>query len=112
METDVRCRVYTLIFGYESHITLMFPKREETSMAETSYELYIMPGCPYCRRVTTWLDEHGINIPLKDITTDHDAEQTLIAVGGKRQVPCLFIDGVPLYESADIIEHLSKIFDC
>ncbi|MBS4843870.1 MAG: glutathione S-transferase domain-containing protein, partial [Collinsella sp.] len=27
----------------------------------------------------------------------------LIAVGGKRQVPCLFIDGKPLYESSDII---------
>ena len=25
------------------------------------------------------------------------------AKGGKRQVPCLFIDGKPLYESSDII---------
>ena len=32
--------------------------------------------------------------------------QTLMEVGGKRQVPCLFIDGAPLYESSDIIDWL------
>ena len=31
---------------------------------------------------------------------DAYADQTK---GGKRQVPCLFIDGKPLYESSDII---------
>lgn len=77
-------------------------------MAETSYELYIMPGCPYCHRVTDWLDRHGFNIPLRDITTDRDAAETLVSVGGKRQVPCLFIDGAPMYESADIIAYLGN----
>lgn len=28
---------------------------------------------------------------------------TMRDMGGKRQVPCLFIDGKPLYESSDII---------
>lgn len=44
-----------------------------------------------------------MTIPERNISTDSDAEQILIAVGGKRQVPCLFIDGKPLYESSDII---------
>ena len=44
-----------------------------------------------------------MTIPERNISTDPDAEQALIAVGGKRQVPCLFIDGKPLYESSDII---------
>ena len=30
----------------------------------------------------------------------------LIRVGGKQQVPCLFIDGKPMYESLDIVEWL------
>lgn len=47
--------------------------------------------------------DNGVTIPERNISTDPDAEQTLIAVGGKRQVPCLFIDGKPLYESSDII---------
>ena len=57
--------------------------------------------------VTAELDkiaaDNGVTIPERNISTDSDAEQTLIAVGGKRQVPCLFIDGAPLYESSDII---------
>ena len=77
-------------------------------MADHSYELYIMPSCPFCHRVLAFMDDHGINIPLRDITTDREAEQTLIDVGGKRQVPCLFIDGKPLYESLDIIDYLEK----
>ena len=51
---------------------------------------------------------HAIEIPLSDITNDPEAVEKLIEVGGKRQVPCLFIDGKPLYESDDIIAWFSK----
>lgn len=72
--------------------------------------LYVMTGCPYCIKVKHFLADNGVAIPERNISTDPDAEQTLIAVGGKRQVPCLFIDGEPLYESSGIItwaqEHL------
>lgn len=66
-------------------------------------ELYVMTGCPHCIKVKRFLADNGVTIPERNISTDPDAEQTLIAVGGKRQVPCLFIDGAPLYESGDII---------
>lgn len=71
----------------------------------TNHELalYVMTGCPYCLKVKHFLADNGVTIPERNISTDSDAEQTLIAVGGKRQVPCLFIDGKPLYESSDII---------
>ena len=39
---------------------------------------------------------------------DPDAADELARVGGKRQVPCLFIDGKPLYESLDIIKWLEE----
>ena len=51
---------------------------------------------------------HAIEIPLSDITSNPEAAEKLIEVGGKRQVPCLFIDGKPLYESDDIIAWLNK----
>lgn len=71
----------------------------------TNHELtlYVMTGCPYCIKVKRFLADNGVTIPERNISTDAEAEQTLIAVGGKRQVPCLFIDGKPLYESSDII---------
>ena len=43
-----------------------------------------------------------------DIIESEEAAGCLVKVGGKRQVPCLFIDGDPLYESLDIIDWLQK----
>ncbi|MBQ9058925.1 MAG: glutathione S-transferase domain-containing protein [Atopobiaceae bacterium] len=71
-------------------------------------DLYYFPSCPYCRRVLSAMERLGINdkITLYNIHQDRDADQRLVSVGGKRQVPCLFIDGKPLYESADIVAYL------
>lgn len=69
-------------------------------------ELYIMPGCPFCRKVLSYMERRDIDIPLRDITANPNDRSTLQNVGGKVQVPCLFIDGKPLYESDDIIAYL------
>ena len=70
-------------------------------------ELYKMNTCPYCRKVMNYIDSVGrTDVVCRDINQDPEAEKTLIAVGGKRQVPCLFIDGEPMYESLDIINWL------
>ena len=69
-------------------------------------ELFMKPTCPYCIKVMNFISENNITIPLRDIVADESAAETLLTVGGKRQVPCLFIDGKPLYESGDIIEWL------
>lgn len=69
-------------------------------------ELFMKPTCPYCVKVMNFMSENNITIPLRDIVADESAAETLVSVGGKRQVPCLFIDGKPLYESGDIIEWL------
>ena len=69
-------------------------------------ELFMKPTCPYCIKVMNFMSENNITIPLRDIVADESAAETLLTVGGKRQVPCLFIDGKPLYESGDIIEWL------
>ena len=47
---------------------------------------------------------------LKSIHADAEADATLVRVGGKHQVPCLFIGGKPMYESLDIIDWLAKEF--
>ena len=41
-----------------------------------------------------------------DTRKSEDDRRYLIENGGKEQVPCLFIDGKPLYESLDIIDWL------
>ena len=75
-------------------------------------ELFYYPECPYCQKVLRAIDELGAGsaIELKDIHADDDALQTLVNVGGKQQVPCLFIDGTPMYESGDIVNWLNGSF--
>ena len=70
-------------------------------------ELYKQETCPFCRRVLQHISESGRNdINYHDIITDEGAAEELTEIGGKLQVPCLLIDGEPMYESMDIIEWL------
>lgn len=70
--------------------------------------LYHFEGCPYCARVRSYMADHNISIPLKDIHAKPAYGDELIKIGGKKQAPCLVIDGKALYESLDIIEWLKK----
>jgi len=80
------------------------------TVVEKKYQvvLYIRPKCPYCIKVMRALQSINKTIPIKDIGQDHAAREELIQVGGKKQVPCLFINGKPLYESDQIINWLKK----
>ncbi len=74
------------------------------------YELFELERCPYCLKVMHFMDEKGIKYTKHDITNPSE-EETLIRLGGKRQVPFLYDknSGLKMYESADIIEYLSNI---
>jgi len=76
-------------------------------------ELFYKETCPFCKKVISFLEEEDIDeVELKEINEDSDARRRLKEVGGKTQVPCLFIDGEPLYESDDIIEWLEENIAC
>lgn len=68
--------------------------------------LYKSDACPYCQRVLAFLRQHPIPIVYKDILQTPAFREELVAFGGKGQVPCLSIDGEPLYESSDILAYL------
>ena len=70
-------------------------------------ELYKKDTCPYCRRVMSYIEQPGrTDVEYRDILESEESRRRLVEVGGKQQVPCLFIDGDPLYESMDIINWL------
>ena len=72
-------------------------------------ELFKKDSCPYCQKVMNYIASSGrTDIIYRDIIEDEKADQQLVKVGGKRQVPCLFIDGKPMYESMDIINWLQE----
>ena len=70
--------------------------------------LYHFEGCPYCAKVRDFMAKNNISISLKDIHANPAYRDELIKIGGKKQAPCLVIDGKALYESLDIIEWLKK----
>ena len=72
-------------------------------------ELFKFDTCPYCQRVMRYLDQSGrTDVVYRDIHKEPESRNRLIIIGGKEQVPCLFIDGKPLYESRDIISWLEE----
>ena len=72
-------------------------------------ELYKMDTCPFCRKVMNEIDRQGRNdIEMHDINRNPEDRETLIRVGGMLQVPFLFIDGKPMYESGDIVAWLRE----
>lgn len=66
--------------------------------------LYMKPTCPFCVKVIKYLDSRNISVKMKNLSENPSYIDELIQIGGKKQVPCLVIDGKPLYESDDIIE--------
>lgn len=66
--------------------------------------LYHFASCPFCVKVRNYLKDNNISIEQKDTHEDENAKNELMSIGGKTQVPCLFIDGKPLYESDEIID--------
>ncbi len=71
------------------------------------HQLYYQKSCPYCKKVLDYMNENKITLDLRD-TTKPGNENDLVRIGGKKQVPCLIINGKPLYESDDIIAYLGE----
>lgn len=71
--------------------------------------LYKSDTCFYCHRVMSTVNNLKVPLILRDTRRDPGARQALIKIGGKPQVPCLIVNGRPLYESADIVRFFNGI---
>lgn len=74
--------------------------------------LYYSPNCPHSKKVLETLDEMHADITKKDVTQDKEAKEELRTKGGKMMVPCLIIDGKPIYNDDPIINWLQKNREC
>lgn len=69
--------------------------------------LYKYDYCGFCQRVLRALrDMPHVQVELRDTLKDRQHQRDLVQATGMTQVPCLFVDGVPFHESADIVEWL------
>lgn len=83
------------------------------SEMEMGLVLYGRPSCPYCARVDRVIEELDIEDKITRRLTTFSSEwrTDLRTRTGSTQVPCLFIDGNVMFESADIIDWMRHNFD-
>lgn len=71
-------------------------------------DLYFFPACPFCQMVLTKIEQNKIKVGMKDIHADSENLEKLMADTGRKTVPCLYIDGKPMFESRDIMNWLDE----
>jgi glutathione S-transferase len=76
-------------------------------------ELYELPGCPYCAKVKTKLDELGLEYVSHEVPRSHSERTEVEEVSGQTGVPVLVdpghdVEGMP--ESDDIVAYLEKTY--
>ena len=72
--------------------------------------IFMLPTCPYCKRVIDYLESTNLKYELLDINNQQNYD-SMMKLGGKRQVPLLFDseNNIVMYESKDIIEYLKTL---
>ncbi|MCU4925585.1 glutathione S-transferase N-terminal domain-containing protein [Halobacteria archaeon AArc-dxtr1] len=75
--------------------------------------MYNLPGCPYCAKVRTKLDELDLEYETIDVPRNHGDRTEVEAVSGQTGVPVLVdeangVEGMP--ESDDIVDYLDKTY--
>jgi len=44
--------------------------------------LFIKPGCPWCSEALTFFDQHGVDLDVRDVTSDNASMNRMISVTG------------------------------
>ncbi|MBV0925746.1 glutathione S-transferase N-terminal domain-containing protein [Halomicroarcula limicola] len=79
----------------------------------SNLELYELEGCPYCAKVTSKLDELGLDYESHMVPRSHDERDEVKEISGQTGVPVLVdpdngVDAMP--ESDDIVEYLEETY--
>jgi len=74
-------------------------------------KLYSSNGCPFCRKVTSFMSANNMTIEIEDPFSNTEAMFAFKDLTGKTQVPCLMIGDKFMHESDDIIAWLDKNWD-
>ncbi|MFZ4772490.1 MAG: glutathione S-transferase N-terminal domain-containing protein [Chlamydiia bacterium] len=68
--------------------------------------LYTKQSCMWCKKVFMKVKNLENRVEIRDVVEENNRKE-LILIGGKGQIPCLIVNGVPIYESNAIIEYLN-----
>ena len=79
----------------------------------STIELYELPGCPFCARVTAKLDELDLEYETREVPRSRSERTEVKEISGQTGVPVLVdekhdVEGMP--ESADIVAYLEETY--
>jgi len=82
-------------------------------VGSVTLELYVLPGCPYCAKVETKLDELDLDYVEHEVPSSHSERDEVEEVSGQTGVPVLVdakndVDGMA--ESDDIVDYLERTY--
>ena len=86
-------------------LVMVYPK------TKMKLNLYYYDSCPFCKIVLKIIKDLNLLVDFKNIHQDEKNLQKLLKDTGRKTVPCLYIDGKPLFESLDIVAWLKKNAD-
>jgi glutaredoxin len=78
-----------------------------SQMTPPTVVLYYTTECPYSQEVLGYLNQIHKTLPMVNVENNAQGKEELRKAGGMMRVPCLIIDGEPLYDSRAIIRWLS-----
>ncbi len=70
----------------------------------TYVQIYTKNYCPYCLRAKQLLTRKGIEFDEVDVTNDLDAQEEMISRSKRRTVPQIFVDGIHIGGSDDLVD--------
>ncbi len=77
-------------------------------MSAPHLALYYFDSCPFCVMVLRTIEKLNIDVEYRDIFSVKEHLNKLVSDTGKQTVPCLYIDGKPMFESSDIMDWLAQ----
>ncbi|MCP4914308.1 MAG: glutaredoxin [Oligoflexia bacterium] len=80
-------------------------------MSTPKLEYFYFDACPFCQKVLRVIQSTNIKVEYKDIMSDMSSLERLVNDTGRRTVPCLYIDNMPMHESDDIIHWIEENVD-
>lgn len=72
-----------------------------------SMVLYYSPRCPHSQKVLSYIKSRQLAVPLNNVLADKNAKEDLKRIGGHAIVPCLVVNGTPIYNDNVIISWLA-----
>jgi glutaredoxin len=73
--------------------------------------LYTAKRCSYCWVVHRAVEQLAVDCEYRDIVADSTHLSDLVRLTGRRTVPCMLVDGQPMFESVKIVEWLYENYE-